>query len=490
MKFPVYRLALALPRRYTLRPGRPPSDRREKRLLTSITERGMSTQPAGPCELPGVDLESWLIEFDKNGACTSPKTREALLNRIAGEGDLPVILFSHGWNNEFGDATRWYAAFVQHLQTRLHEIPDRKHPLFVGVIWPSTWLSFDTGPEMAAGGETPASAGDDEALTQDLLAQVEDPAQREKLTSLLGEERLSEADATTLAELIAATCARASADSGVEGAEGDPPDAQSVLEAMKSLQALAPDSTENEESLEPGVVTGHTQAPLRDAGGLRYLDPRWALRVASVYQMKNRAGKVGANGVFELVKAILNLPATRLHLVGHSYGAKVVLSSIVAAPLPRPVESVLLLQPAISYLAFAAEVPGKGRSGGYREALKLSRQPVLTTYSAHDFPLHEVFHRALRRDIDPGEPAVAGGEMGVDTLAGPPPNQFAALGGYGPRGASERLIEPLPDPGEPLDIDNAVAIVGFDGTMQKRVAGHGDIATPYTAWLLHLQLSR
>jgi hypothetical protein len=164
----------------------------------------------------------------------------------------------------------------------------------------------------------------------------------------------------------------------------------------------------------------------------------------------------------------------------------VVLSSMVAARLPRSVESVLLLQPAISHLAFAEEVPGGVRSGGYREALKLSRQPILTTYSAHDFPLHEVFHRALRRETDRGELAVAG----IETLAGPPPNVFAALGGYGPRGAKETLIQPLPEPGEAPEIPETARIVGFDGTMHKRVAGHGDIATPHTAWLLTLQLTR
>jgi hypothetical protein len=449
-------------------------------------ERGMSIQPAGPSELPEVELESWLIKFDKNGACITPETREALLKRIAGEIDLPIILFSHGWNNEFGDATQWYAAFLQHLQTHLDKIPGHKQPLFVGVIWPSTWVSFDTGPAMAATGETSTPAGDEQALTEDLLAEVHDSVRRERLRALLAEALLSEEEATELAGLISMAASGADSDRRVEYAESGSPDTQAVLEAIKSLQALSPETQDDADSLEPGVVTGHAQTPLRDAGGLRYLDPRWVLRVASVYQMKDRAGKVGANGVFQLVTDILTESTAKLHLIGHSYGAKVVLSSMVAAPLPRSVESVLLLQPAISHLAFAEEVPGGVRSGGYREALKLTRQPILTTYSAHDFPLHEVFHRALRREIDRGELAVAGSE----TLAGPPPSVFAALGGYGPRGAREKLIQPLPEPGEALEIPTTARIIGIDGTMHKRVAGHGDIATPYTAWLLTLQLTQ
>ena len=79
----------------------------------------MPDQVVGPFIMPGVDFETWLLRFDKHGACTSPETRNALLARLQAIPDTPVILFSHGWNNEFTDATGLYAAFLQQLDSHL-----------------------------------------------------------------------------------------------------------------------------------------------------------------------------------------------------------------------------------------------------------------------------------------------------------------------------------------------------------------------------------
>jgi pimeloyl-ACP methyl ester carboxylesterase len=76
------------------------------------------------------------------------------------------------------------------------------------------------------------------------------------------------------------------------------------------------------------------------------------IRLASVYQMKDRAGRVGASGVRELLEDLLAKNETaRLHLLGHSYGAKVLLSALATATLMpgRKAHSMLLLQPAVSH---------------------------------------------------------------------------------------------------------------------------------------------
>ena len=51
----------------------------------------MSDQHVGPIALPGVNFESWLLKFDKVGACISPRTRQALLQRLQAIGS--EILF-------------------------------------------------------------------------------------------------------------------------------------------------------------------------------------------------------------------------------------------------------------------------------------------------------------------------------------------------------------------------------------------------------------
>jgi hypothetical protein len=448
----------------------------------------MPTDLEGPYTLPGVDLETWLIQFDKRGKCESPRTRAALLKRIASEPDLPIILFSHGWNNEFGVATNRYASFLRHLKLHLDAGGRSRLPLFVGVIWPSTWLSFDDGPD-AAGAESHAAAtSEEEALKQDLARTLPDGAKRDRLRALLGTPRLTEAQAKELSQLLTVALAMGMSGGGTEGAEAAAPDAESLVLALRDLQQLSPSPTATADQLEGPAITPGDQVEARAAGILGFLDPRWALRIASVYQMKDRAGTVGSNGVWLLVRDILALgePSPGLHLVGHSFGAKVVLSAIAANPFLGKVKSVLLLQPAISHLCFAASIAKLKRKGGYHHVLERVQQPILITYSAHDVALHEIYHRALRRKVDLGEIRIAA----AATSAGSPPSIYAALGGYGPRGIGELLIEPMPAPGQMLDIPAGKRIVGLDGTIDRAISTHRDVTTPQTAWLLYLQLSR
>jgi hypothetical protein len=444
----------------------------------------MPAQQIGPIGLAGIDLETWFLKFDESGTCISPQTKAALLARLATSPRTPVILFSHGWNNEFGDARTLYSAFLTELQRQFQAHgASGEAPLFVGVIWPSTWLSFDTGPEIAA--EPDFAAGDaDDGFARELAAGLADPVQRQRLYALLETPQLGGQDARELAQLAVQALGSLSGPAAADAAN-----AEALLSgalALGELGNLEPPSQELEEG---GTIgDGATAAP-RQAGLLDVLDPRKLLRVASVYQMKDRAGTVGTAGVASLVRDILAASAAPLHAVGHSFGAKVILSAIAAAELPpgRQVASALLLQPAISHLCFAADAVGPYGSGGYRGVPARIAGSLLMTYSAHDFALHEMFHRAMRRPVDVGEPRLGGP---APTEAGDPPDVFAALGGYGPRGAGERLAQPLPEPGTPIDLPRDVVPVAFDGTRFARVRSHGDVATPYTAWLLYAQMAR
>lgn len=445
----------------------------------------MPDKTAGPFSLPGVDFETWLLRFDKRGACTSPETRKALLARLQAAPDAPVILFSHGWNNEFGDATGLYLAFLTQLDSHMRPHPQKgQRPIFVGIIWPSTSLSWDRGPQIAAAPSDDVVAAE-QAIKEELAEALPNQATRERFYQLLESSALTEEEGAQLASLVSASLGATIGKGGQEGAEAEAPGPEAVLTGLKALQDTVREQPAEDELKEGGTIDGLAPAAPQDAGALRFLDPRAVIRLASVYQMKDRAGTVGWNGVARLVEDILAHSKAPLHAVGHSYGGKVILSAIAGALVLRNVETVLLLQPAVSHLSFAAEVPGRQGSGGYHGVPAKVQRAILTTYSAYDFPLHEVFHRALKRDADLGELRVAGG----NTSAGAPPNAYAALGGYGPRGSGEQLREPLPAPGDALAIPNGPAIIGLDGTIEHRVNGHGDVATPSAAWLLYLQMA-
>jgi pimeloyl-ACP methyl ester carboxylesterase len=226
------------------------------------------------------------------------------------------------------------------------------------------------------------------------------------------------------------------------------------------------------------MAEAEDEAP--QAAGLFGFDPRSILRATTVLMMKDRAGKVGAHGVGPLLRDLLAAKATgKFHLIGHSYGCKVLLSAVCADDLPRRVNSMLLLQPAISYLAFATDA-GRGRPGGYRPALDRVEQPILATYSNQDVPLHNFFHWVVRREADLGEAQIAGA----------PPSRFAALGGYGPPDAcgadcEKFAIKPF---GEQYQLGSMPPhLIGLDGT--GVITGHGDFCKEDVYWALFNQFN-
>jgi pimeloyl-ACP methyl ester carboxylesterase len=436
----------------------------------------MPVASVGPVHLPDVRMESWLIKFGKSGECTSPLTRQALIERLGNAGDTPVIVFSHGWNNDFDDATSLYRRFLQQVQAHIDtHNPAMKLPLFVGVLWPSIWLSFDEGLNIAAA----AGAGEQELL-RELAEALPSSSERIRFEALMESPAIDEAEVGELAALLQRALARSTSPTGALVEDGGQPTVADIEAAFDALPHTTTYASDDDDDLPPaGLIGSGGAAPARPAGILKFFDPRNALRVASVYQMKDRAGTVGARGVSALLSDILDTAQGKVHLVGHSYGCKVVLSALAAATTTEKATSALLLQPAISHLAFAGRVPTTDRPGGYMGTMARIEKSLLMTYSAKDSALHDLFHLALRRNVDLGEYGIAG--------TGEPPSLYAALGGYGPRQSGEKLHPSLPEPGQPFDLPREPKPVAFDGS-NGQVNNHGDVATPYTAWLMYLQL--
>lgn len=442
----------------------------------------MTDHSIGPFPIDGVRMPTWIVRFDEEGICTSTQTRAMLLTEVRKGTYTDVIVFSHGWNNEFGYAMTLYGAFLKQFEALPTPSGRPFTPLFVGFTWPSTWFVSDAGPSIAA-------PGDDERL-RSLQSQIVVAAaaktpnvDRMRLLALLKESRLDRTAAKELAALMAPLFAGGDDELGTTSSV----DAEAVLMAVEATQrASQPSGTSSTNFDDFGTTTGApppVESP-QSAGFLDVIDPRNFVRMFSTYQMKDRAGHVGWRGMAPLLRDLVKSPSTaRVHAAGHSYGCKVMLSAICEpTPFNRALDSLLLLQPAISHLSFAAKVPGTQRAGGYRAALDATRvrPPILCTYSKHDFPLHGTFHLGMRRAADLGEAQIAA----PATSAGAPPSVFAALGGYGPRDAAETLIEPIPAAPAPYPFLAEKTIVGLDGS-QGQIMGHGDVTTPVTAWALH-----
>lgn len=420
----------------------------------------------------GVNVPYYIIPFDADGACTGPLTRQHLLDAVAAGSFTDLFLFAHGWNNDWNTATSRYDDFMDGFARMRKELglsmPASYRPILVGIFWPSTALVFgesEAGPGFA--GYRERTAAEDEALGE--IVKSVAPADRPRVRELLSKNALNEAEALELARRTLPLFAQADDETGTDA----------ITRPGDLVQMWRTQSHDDPYGGEVGTLGTADDAGPAAAGLLSWLDPRPLLRMFTVWQMKDRAGHVGALGVQPLLRELLRTTPARAHLLGHSYGAKVVLSAVgCGEALSRPVHSILLLQPAVSHLCFADKIPGRDGPGGYRAVLDRVVQPVLATFSAQDSPLHDTFHLALRRAEDLGEAGIAG--------VGDPPSRYAALGGYGPRGTAARLIG-MRSPQDRYTFEDGVRVYGLDGS--EAIGGHGDVSNTATWWALYNQIT-
>ncbi len=137
------------------------------------------------------------------------------------------------------------------------------------------------------------------------------------------------------------------------------------------------------------------------------------LQVLSFWAMKARARAVGEGGAGALLASLQQAaPGARFHLMGHSFGGIVVASMLLGRRWPtRPVQSLAILQGAMSSWSFGRAIPGEpGRSGFFHEVVAGEKVigPILTSRSSHD------------RAVGTWYPLAAGAARQVDFAPGAP----------------------------------------------------------------------
>jgi hypothetical protein len=116
------------------------------------------------------------------------------------------------------------------------------------------------------------------------------------------------------------------------------------------------------------------------------------LQQMSFWKMKDRARTIGEGGIHELLVSLQHAaPIAHFHLMGHSFGC-IVMSATVAgtstgSPLDRPVETLFLVQGALSLWSYTPDIPvAPGNAGYFNRILKesLVRGSIITTQSRFD----------------------------------------------------------------------------------------------------------
>jgi hypothetical protein len=417
-------------------------------------------------------LPYWEVAFDEKGRPNADDA-DTLVSGAPGLGITDLMVFAHGWNNDRGQATALYRRFFEQVPALL---PAGGGPGlgFAGVIWPSKRWADETIPGSSGGAAALADAVGppaDRALVADLADVFTTAGQRAALEELGGllAARPDDPDAlrrfhSLMGELATGEDARpASEDGGEVAMVADDPQALFGRFAQ-AVPALAGE----------GGVAGLGSAFSRLWDGAKE-----ALRQLTYFEMKKRAGVVGQVGLGPLVgRLAAAAPDLRVHLIGHSFGARLVSFALAGLPdrggVPSPVKSLLLLQGAFSHFAFADALPDDRRRGG---ALKgVARQvdgPLAASFSVHDLAVGKFYPLASLSSRDDSAAA-------ADLLF-----RWGAMGHDGAQACPATEL-PLGPVGQPYQLQsgsftnlNGDAVISQGGPPS---GSHSDIFHPEVVW--------
>jgi len=382
--------------------------------------------------VPGIDLQYHLVVFDENGVerrePDASLQTDAVSKRLtdASERVTDVFFVSHGWKGDVSAAIeqndRWIAAMASLERDReaAHSRPMGFRPLIVGLHWPSLpWgdESLDDAGGAVLSGDN--DGGRVEAFARRIagtpVARAALRAIFDKVDADAGSHSLSastRAAYTTLFEEAGLGTGNGGAPPGADQAGFDP---DAIIRDFNA--------TRNVTSGSRMQLLGAEQ-PWREA----VLSP---LRQLSFWKMKDRARAFGETGAHALLVTLqAAAPNVRFHLMGHSFGCIVVSAMVAgsrtASPLARPVDSLFLVQGALSLWAYASDIPlVRGTRGYFNRTVdsRLVRGPIVTTRSKYDTAVGRFYPMGARLArqvvLDDSLPEYGGmGAFGIKGLAG------------------------------------------------------------------------
>jgi hypothetical protein len=417
--------------------------------------------------------EYFKLFFDAQGypqdrnAADQAAVIDALLNSPKPVTDL--WLFSYGWNNDLVHGTSTYDTWV----ARMREVQQDKvqdptyNPLFIGLYWPSkAWadysmkltanLSATTGAETTTGGGEGEFEMYSELIAQPTATPAPDAQEVQRFVNdfrpVMDPEGIYgpdyERDFHRLYTLMS---------------QSQPPSDQEMTEFVKILKKydtpdphLDPLERENVGNAPIDVVVKQLKdegaAPAPQYEGFVVDKLQQLFSVFTFWKMKARAAVVGENGVYRFllnVKKALSKHKrqVRIHLLGHSFGAKLVTAAVYPAASAKNIElpfvnTLVLLLGAFSQFSFSSNIPvSTGASGRYAAIIqcRVVANPLVAIYSCYDtankflYPLGMSF-----KAFTPLEQRYEiGGDEETEELYSISKNPFGALGVNGAQGLNE-----------------------------------------------------
>lgn len=336
-------------------------------------------------------------EFDEKGAM-----KGSAPSLPADTTDLYVI--SHGWNNSDKEASDLYTElFTNFKAVAPPALLTSRKPAIVGVYWPSKKFdemvavqSATTSAGGSAAGAAAAAVADPagekrlDTKLNDLKEFFKDPAQQQSLEEARALVSKIERDSKAREEFVKKIRGL------VDDSRAEKDDASSnffkadALDLMERLRIEEEDLDLGESGTKgggaglvlnkaaTGGATGGAAGILEFFGGFKNAAIN-IVNFTTYYEMKNRAGIVGAKGVAPMLDAFPR-EIRNIHLIGHSFGGRVVTAAAAESRTDK-IRSMSLLQAAFSHNGFSQSMKGFFRKVIDEQRVK---GPILVTHTKND----------------------------------------------------------------------------------------------------------
>lgn len=420
------------------------------------------------------------IQFAKTGEIADRQQLDDLIQFLRASGtttDLFVI--SHGWNNDINDARQLYLSFFQLFKNQLEggqlaELANRKFTV-LGFLWPSKkFAEADLIPgNIPSGSGNAADVGSESAImSDDLLERVavlESALDDGSKAPQFAEARALVPDLADFpskqrqfVNLVRSLLPQTSESITPEDASPGffKLDAQELINRLSRPMPIAlAQTTGSAASLGTGTAAGLGDFLSGIKGSFIHL-----MNYTTYYIMKDRAGVVGRNGGYQVLRELRNqFPSLKIHLAGHSFGGQLV-TAAADGPTDKPPfqpETMTLLQAAYSHNGLAHLYDGV-HDGFFRTVVtaKKVKGPILITCSKQDTAVGIAYPIA---SLLSGVTAAALGDKN---------DPFGGMGRNGAQKTPEAVENALSPAGTKYQF-NRENIFNLNG--DNVITGHGDI---------------
>ncbi len=370
------------------------------------------------------------VPFNKDGAIVDRSQLDQLLGAIATYTDLFVM--SHGWNNDEAEARNLYERLSKQIADALPRfpLPGRTFAI-LAIFWPSKRFADE---ELIPGGA--ASASQDavllskvtrlkEAIAAKPSGSSEDPNAQSAAVKL-------DAAIQHIPNLDGSADARAAFVNAIRSAFAGEAPADQNDDASNRLFTASPDdllkrlADGDDDFWDEAPPSGSVAAsfnpsgfrPWTPGGGAASLQnpitsfkngARNLLNLFTYFTMKERAGAIGKNGVAQMLDELLaRKQELKLHLIGHSFGGRLVTASADAVKkqggsvAPGPIQTMALLQAAYSHNGLSPNFDTKGTKGFFNGVVanEKVRGPIVISHTRNDRAVGIAYPLASRLNGD------------------------------------------------------------------------------------------